>query len=108
MAIVGALALLTACDDVGGSDEARMKWIEARIILPPGASPMESYTRHYTWEDEGRRTVLAVFNNGGTGGRHWLARDKMMYIADGGCGVITFRFDLASERSKKVHCNGVA
>lgn len=85
-----------------------MKRIETTITMPPGASPISAYTRYYSWADASRRKVAAVYDLGGKQTRIWLSPEKMIMIMDGGCGVITFTFDMLTGKPDSVACNGDA
>lgn len=88
--------------------------IEARIVLPEGAGPMESYSRTYSresWNDEGYEegyvfgVLESVSDRPGTAS--WL-EGPVSAPMDGGCGVVTLRYDLSSATFDYIRCNGEA
>jgi len=85
-----------------------MERIETAITMPAGASPISAYTRYYSWADASRRKVRVVYGLGGKRTRTWLPPEKMIMIMDGGCGVVTFAFDMLTQKPDKVACNGDA
>jgi hypothetical protein len=102
------LCALAACADAqGGREEAVMASIEASIRLPAGAGDLESYERVYAWAQSGRK-VSAVYFTGGVPGRRWVEASQLPLIMDGGCGVITLTYDVASSRVEGIGCNGLA
>ncbi|HEV7659718.1 MAG TPA: hypothetical protein VGO55_07720 [Allosphingosinicella sp.] len=98
-----------------GSDaeqQAIMDRIERAVRLPEGANPLASYERSYAWQqsEDGVRKVIGVYLGAGgeSRGRRWVAQNALPMILDGGCGMITVEFDVATQRIEHVTCNGAA
>jgi hypothetical protein len=93
--------------------EAIMDRIERDVRLPQGASPLAAYSRSYAWQQrgDGVRKVVAVYENltgAPTGRRRWVAETDLPLVLDGGCGLISLSYDVASQRIEHVTCNGEA
>jgi hypothetical protein len=90
---------------------ALMARIEREVRLPPGAGALATYARYYAWRDgkDGRK-VVAVWQNltGERPGRHWVTERDFPVIMDGGCGVVSLTWDVATARIEQVACNGYA
>ncbi len=89
-----------------------MERIERDVRLPAGADALYSYSRFYAWQEreDGVRKVVAVYQNltpAPRGGR-WVTEDELPLISDGGCGVISLSYDVATQRIEHVSCNGLA
>lgn len=82
-----------------------MDRIERMVRLPEGRRPSE-YTRHYAASADGQ-TILAIYVSG-RDHRSWEALSRLPRIMDGGCGVVTIRFDVARDLVDSVDCNGLA
>ena len=102
-------------DPVMGTEAAQeglMDRIERTVQLPKGASDLATYSRNYAWHDEhGVRTVRAVYDRltGSRGaGRRWVAERDLPMVMDGGCGIVTLSYDLATQRITGMSCNGDA
>lgn len=99
------------------TQEAIMARIERDVRLPEGAAPLDSYARHYAWQQgrDGRRKVVAIYvsaplahGSGTPPGRDWVDDEAALpMIDDGGCDVISLRYDLVGQRIEQVVCNGV-
>lgn len=91
-------------------EQARlMDRIEAEVRMPRGAQPLAEYGRYYAWRlEDGRRKVAAVYYSEENPRRHWVTEDRLPAILDGGCNVVTLRFDVAADKIEWVRCNGVA
>lgn len=91
--------------------EALMDRIEREVRLPPDAGALATYARYYAWRDgkDGRK-VIAVWQNltGERPGRHWVTERDLPVIMDGGCGVVSLTWDVATARVEHVACNGEA
>ena len=88
--------------------------IERQIVLPPGAGPLESYTRTYSRLDPDRGRpregmIHGVLERIGDGPRvaRW-SEEPIMTPADGGCAVVTLRYRIASGQIEQIRCNGEA
>lgn len=92
--------------------EQIMARIEHDIRLPGEARALDTYARYYAWhqDKDGARTVVGYYENltGAAPGRHWVTERDFPLIADGGCGVVSFSYNLASQRIEQVRCNGYA
>lgn len=101
--------------DAAGNEadqQAIMDRIEREVRLPEGADPLASYERSYAWQrpDDGVRKVIGVYlePDGESRGRRWVAENALPMILDGGCGMITLSYDVATQRIEHVTCNGAA
>ena len=118
-----ALLLATACgqapaqgNQAGGpsvtEETVIMDRIEHDIRLPVSAGAVSSYARYYAWHQEkgGVRNVVAVWQNltGEQPGRHWVTESQLPVIMDGGCGVVSFSYNAATQSIERVACNGYA
>jgi hypothetical protein len=93
--------------------EAIMDRIERDIRLPDGAGPLAAYARSYAWQQrgDGVRKVVAVYENltgAPAGRRRWVAETDLPLVLDGGCGLISLSYDVATQRIEHVTCNGEA
>ena len=89
---------------------------EARIQMPGGSAALESYARYYALDD-GERVVGVYITivepenpqyNVPIGERRWVnRRTELPVILDGGCTVVTVRFDPKTGNAG-ASCNGVA
>ena len=112
-----ALALIAGCADEVAVEESAtapdehdviMDQIEGAIELPPDASPLNQYRRHYAYDDA---KVVAVYLSLGAGGRDRQWHDnssEFPMIFDGGCGVIHIVYDPRTEGFDEIFCNGEA
>jgi hypothetical protein len=96
-------------DDTGVRPEA-ISYLEAHVILPDSAGPLESYDRYYSMGRVGERDVIqgvyllrrafgGVERNGmapvsGRLGVFRGAADDLPVVADGGCAVVSVYFDI--------------
>ena len=82
-----------------------MDEVDQGVKLPAGSAPLSHYDRFYAYGVRGE--ILAEFVTG-TNKRKWVGDSKSFpTIMDGGCGVITVRFQVQS-RKTEAWCNGVA
>ena len=90
--------------------------LEAAIVMPPGAGPLSAYRRQYGGTLEaGRRVVYGRFYLPGFAG---LPKDEppvtlldhqpSPMVQDGGCAVVTLKFDVSAQRILWIQCNGEA
>ena len=114
-----AAAALTACSGpardvpLPNPDELIAR-IEAQVVMPAGADPIERYTRTYSRHDPSRGPerpgmVYGVIERVGDGPRiaRW-SEEPVMAPADGGCSVVTLRYSVARDRIEEIRCNGEA
>jgi hypothetical protein len=108
--------LLAACAEAAERPPTRlMDEIERTIVLEKafGARwsrprPLAAYDRYYAWSEDGR-TVEAVYTlNRGAAGRHWVERNQLPVVFDGGCSFIRVRYSLKTRHFDEVACNGLA
>ena len=84
--------------------------IESNIAMPKGARSLDAYARYYTmYAEKGSQILHGVFVlESKQSGVHIVERSKMPGVFDGGCLVVNFKYDLATDRVIEVFCNGVA
>ena len=84
--------------------------IERRVVLPPGAQPLDRYARFYADGPGGEVTGVYVGlppPEWPPGTRRWVERlGDLPIIDDGGCSVIGLVFDPAKRTLRDVGCNG--
>src|SRR5205085_4984273 len=89
-----------------------MDRIERQVRLPEGADRLETYARSYAWQvaTDGHRKVVAYYENltSTPPGRRWVSERDFPGIADGGCGVVRFTYDPATQQVEQIACNGYA
>ena len=94
-------------------DRKMIEEIESAIAMPPGAQPLANYRRRYGGEIEADRHVIW--------GRFllpvWAPNDPPIAIVDhrpvglvqdGGCSVVTLKYDANSKTILWIQCNGEA
>jgi hypothetical protein len=91
--------------------------MEVKLRLPRTSLKLDQYVRYYTGEFvAGRRRLrgylVAGFfvaeGPGTTDKPGAYIKDPPLQVADGGCGVITVVYEVASRRFDSVICNGLA
>ena len=90
--------------------------LEAAIRMPPGARPLAEYRRQYGGTvEEGRRVISGQFHLPGIGGSPKdepavavFDHEPPPMIEDGGCAVVTLKFDVSARRILWIQCNGEA
>jgi hypothetical protein len=89
---------------------AIMDRIERDLRMPGGAGPLAGYSRYYAWQsrEDGVRKVLAIYVQEPNPARRWVAETALPLIMDGGCGIVSFSYDVAAQRIDNVACNGEA
>jgi hypothetical protein len=136
LAATSAAFVLAACSPPQSPQDAMMDAIEAGLQLPPGASALSAYGRSYAYDRESREIVgvyvipasqeppgvtCEPLSSGGAvecpdmpadlpaGQRRWV-KDMMALpdVSDGGCSILTLRYDPQRERVKEIGCNGHA
>lgn len=103
--VLGAILLAGCAHDLGSTEDQLMRTIEQRVALPEGAAPLSRYRRHYAWSSGDPQAVEAVYTLGGKPDRLWLSADDLPIVLDGGCSVITFKFEVARKAASNVRCN---
>jgi hypothetical protein len=106
--IVLALLLIAGCASRSNEQRILMDLIEKTIVLPSGAAPIARYERFYSWDEQSGATVVGEYELSGHAGRKWVAAKDMPITMDGGCGVITFVYNVGLKRFIHVGCNGDA
>ncbi|RYE70351.1 MAG: hypothetical protein EOP17_01015 [Rhizobiaceae bacterium] len=100
------LMLLAISPAIAGEREDRaMDRIEQAVELPQEAAPLTSYKRFYAWAKPGR-TIWVLYTLALPPGREWVASDAMPVMADRGCGIIVFDFDLKLNLPRNPACGG--
>lgn len=84
--------------------------IEAKLTLPRKAFPLSSYVRYYTGRiEKGHRILLGSFlHRPKSAGVRIISKDKMFYVYDGGCSVVTLKYDIDTNMLLSLFCNGEA
>ena len=107
--VVLAEAPAVAQDEASVSAETAAR-IEAEVVLPDGARPLDGYARYY-YPELGK--VIGYYIGAGDGPP--LDLDPGVFLTmppieidDGGCGVVTVIFDPVADRVESVACNGEA
>ena len=84
--------------------------IEAVLTLPHGANKLSDYERYYAFDTiDGKAAIVGVFlRSPFRAGARITSRAELPFTADGGCGVLNFRYAVAEKRVTFFRCNGVA
>lgn len=86
---------------------ALIREIESGLAMPKGLS-LHSYRRYYSGDlSNGRRLVVAVFLESDHPGTETVPQSKLPRILDGGCSVVTLRYDVKLKKVLDIGCNGV-
>lgn len=81
--------------------------IEASLTMPSGHS-LQEYHRYYAGERYmDRPAVIGVFVRSDQPGIDVVPQDELPRILDGGCSVVTMRYDVALDKIIYIRCNGV-
>lgn len=115
MGLALALLMLAGLAPETAEHTALMDEIEAKVVLPEGARPLNDYGRHYAFGEPGevQATYLVPMgvprpSQAPAGQRRWYRSVQAMpWISDGGCRMVTIRFDLATHRLLSAKCNGL-
>ena len=87
-------------------DGSIIEQLEARVVMPADAKPIDNFTRYYVpGYDHGRRVVYGFLKEGGDKRIH-LSNGPV--IVDGGCSVVNLVFDVAEGQVTSIKCNGLA
>ena len=82
--------------------------LERGLTMPAGARPLASFRRHYAGVIvDGRRIIRGTFIGGKAGIVVVTSVADLPVICDGGCGIVSVWYDLATATSK-AQCNGLA
>ena len=103
--VVGSLGAAGCASRPAADEVEAMNSIEARVVLPKEADPLERYRRYY-YRKGGK--IFGLYVAGEKPGRQWIARrEDAPGIFDGGCSVVNVSFDV---RLSKIDafCNGLA
>lgn len=83
--------------------------VEAHLVLPDGAGPLDQYGRYYYGDvKHGRRVLVGEFVQVSDPGVHIVAPTQAPRILDGGCSVINLVYDMAEKKVTPLFCNGSA
>ncbi|TAA41624.1 hypothetical protein [Pseudoxanthomonas winnipegensis] len=83
--------------------------IEAHLGPLPEGGPIEKYVRYYSGRfEDGEYVVTGVFLREGPSGIRLVSYDKLPVVFDGGCSVVTLKYELNTRVVKYIRCNGVA
>jgi hypothetical protein len=93
--------------------KAQIALVESRIVMPPGAyGPLVSYARYYAGERRGGRRVIVgelvrlTKEPVSPPVLKIVAAGDLPALADFGCGVIRFTYDLRARALSRVDCGG--
>jgi len=83
--------------------------IEASLHLPDGAAPLSSYTRYYAGTiKKGHRILLGHFEAGSGKVQIVPSVRDLPVVYDGGCSIVSIRYDVTAGRVLDLFCNGIA
>ena len=109
--------LIVACSkNAEAPHKSTMDTVERQVQLPIGAAPLDEYARYYAVDGN---EIVAIYislvdptnpyYNLQRGQRRWLAdHRKLPLINDGGCSVISFRYNPTTGKTDIPLCNGDA
>jgi len=110
------IALLASCSTPNEREQDRlMAFIENRVELPKNASPLNAYARYYAKDGHGR--IVGVYTNlpglpknefydVQIGHRKWVDDYRALpMIFEGGCGVVSFKFNPQTQKFETPACN---
>jgi hypothetical protein len=108
-----ALAGSFGCAPPVGSDRATAAEIERQVVAAHHGLSLDRYARFYAREADGSVRAIWLFADKGhepmvgkAGQSVWTAPGKLPVVEDGGCAVLTIRYDAAHKRPASVECNG--
>ena len=94
---------------------AEVARVEGTLNMPEGSLSLKRYIRYYAGTVlKGHRVLLGHFELGptanGADGEIRLVKSKkdLPVVFDGGCAIISFRYDMTEQRVLNLSCNGVA
>lgn len=111
------IALIVACSEgADAPNNSAMDLIERQVQLPEGAAPLDGYARYYAIEGN---EIVAIYislvdptnpyYDLPRGQRRWLADHRNLpVINDGGCSVVSVRYDPVTRKADTPLCNGEA
>lgn len=83
--------------------------IESEIKELPGGKGLDRYSRYYAGRlENGRYVVTGVFLADSDGAVEVVPYKELPLVFDGGCDVITFKYDLQEQAVVSMHCDGDA
>ena len=83
--------------------------IESEITELPDGRNLYSYHRYYAGRVEGKSYIVTgVFVNSHEAGVTIVLYEQLPLIFDGGCDVITVKYNLVEKRVVSMRCNGDA
>ncbi len=106
LALQSPPAAVAARPEVDAARAQLIAWIEARIVLPPGAAPLESYERLYAERDNGE--IVALYRRSDRPGRRWIGYVDLPLVLDGGCAFIDVRVSADPAAPIHAECHGEA
>ena len=104
--MIAAFALALAAVTAPEAREQAMVAIEARIAMPPGASPLTTYERLYTDGENGE--IVALYQRNARPARRWVSPADLPLISDGGCAFIDVRVPTDPGAPISARCHGEA
>lgn len=120
-ALAMSIVLVCACTPLAAAPtRAQIAALESTIVMPEGAEELDSYARFYSSRD-GQWIDGELF----LGDLAWMLEHRtisqrlgprtfivspnnMPGIRDGGCGVLTLRYDTQTREMQGPACNGLA
>jgi hypothetical protein len=100
------VALLLGCAQPSLGRDQFLDRVESGLQMPPGAKPLEQYSRSYFYIEGGKK-VMGVLTTLRPPGRHWTDRNPGPFVSDGGCAIVSVIIDAATQRVESVECNGI-
>ncbi len=98
-----------------GQNEALADEIERQVVATHPEVALERFARFYALETDGSVTGIYLFANEGhnpargtVGERRWAAPGELPLVYDGGCALLTLKYDVRRRRLNSVECNGDA
>jgi hypothetical protein len=83
--------------------------IESKVGILPGGRSLQDYRRYYAGRSEdGKYFVVGIYIYDSKSGVDIVSYDKLPVIFDGGCDVISVRYNFDDELVDSIKCNGVA
>jgi hypothetical protein len=85
--------------------------IEAKVVMPVGASFLNGYARFYAATPAGK--IVGLYFRGVSdglepGARRWVPAKALPGVDDGGCAVVNVVFDVRTRKVEQAACNGRA